>query len=243
MKYMKYLILCLSLAGTVLAASCVIKQEALVKPDSSGAVSFYFEVEPFFIDTVQEMASLSSGSDAAAPEDDIFNIPKIREDFAEKDTVTLRDVQSAESGTLEGYFTFEDISAVFADQEKLTETGLISFETSGPNKILRVRLNKQNYSQISTLFPVADNPLFEMFGPQEGDDITESEYTEMVELAFGEEGARGLKRSFIELKVNVDGTIVGQTGGRIQGKSVIFKMPLIKVLLLNEPLEYSIVFR
>jgi hypothetical protein len=88
-----------------------------------------------------------------------------------------------------------------------------------------------------------ENPLFEMFGPQEGEDITEEEYEEMVALAFGDASSRGLTKSFIELKVTVEGTIVGQTGGRIQGKSVIFKVPLIKVLLLNEPLEYTIVFR
>ena len=212
-----------------------------MRPDGSGAVSFSFKVESSFIDTALEMAELSS--EGGLPEGDIFNIPKIRRDFAEKEAVTLRDVQSPGTGRLEGYFTFDDIREVFASQEELTEAGIISLTVSGANRIMRVRLNKRNYNQISTLFPIVENPLFEMFGPQEGEDITEDEYTEMVELAFGEATARGLTKSFIELKVNIEGTIIGQTGGKIQGRSVVFKVPLIDVLLLNEPLEYTVVFR
>ena len=241
MKLSRYIFVCIGLAILIGSTSCVIRQEALLRPDGSGAVSFDFEVESYFVDTAREMAELSS--EGGLPEGDIFNIPKIREDFAEKDAVDLREVESTGTGGLEGYFTFENISDVFAAQEELTEAGIISLTSSGRNKIMRVRLNKGNYSQISTLFPVVDNPLFEMFGPQEGEDITEGEYVEMVELAFGEASARGLKRSFIELKVTIEGTVVAQTGGRIQGRSVIFKIPLIKVLLLNEPLEYTVVFR
>ncbi|MFP4563367.1 MAG: hypothetical protein ACLFRY_08645 [Spirochaetia bacterium] len=241
MKLSQYVFLFFVLSILTASTSCVIRQEALLRPDGSGAVSFDFKVEPYFIDTAREMAELSS--EGGLPEGDIFNIPKIREDFAEKDEVVLREVESTGTGRLEGYFTFEDISKVFASQEELTEAGIISLTSSGENTIMRVRLNKRNYGQISTLFPVVDNPLFEMFGPQEGEDITEEEYVEMVELAFGEASARGLRRSSIELKVDIEGTVVGQTGGRIQGKSVIFKIPLIKVLLLDEPLEYTIEFR
>jgi hypothetical protein len=237
----KIFLTCIVLSILIGSMSCVIRQEALVRPDGSGAVSFSFTVEPYFIDTAREMAELSSGG--GLPEGNIFNLPKIRRDFAEKEEVTLRDIKSPGTGRLEGYFTFEDLGAVFSSQEELTEAGIISLTTSGENRIMRVTLNKENYDQISNLFPIVENPLFEMFGPQEGEDITEEEYEEMVALAFGDASSRGLTKSFIELKVTVEGTIVGQTGGRIQGKSVIFKVPLIKVLLLNEPLEYTIVFR
>lgn len=232
------LLLPLLLAGTT---ACTMKQEATLNIDGSGAVSFDFSIEPFFVDTLQEMAELTGES--KMPEGDIFNIPQIKKDFAEKDEVVLRDITSPSKENLKGYFTFNDIEVVFKDQERLKEAGIITLTKQRGNTILQLTLTKKNYKQVSDLFPIIDTPLFDMFGPQEGEYITEDEYNGMVELAFGEEGAKGLRRSYIELKVNVKGDIISQQGGIIRDGSVIFKIPLIKVLLLNEPLRYSIVFR
>ncbi len=222
-------------------SACTIKQEATLNLDGSGAVSFDFSIEPFFVDTLKEMAELTG--DQSMPEGEVFNIPQIKKDFAEKDEVTLRDITSPRKEVLKGFFTFTNIEDVFIDQKKLTESGIITLTKQRENSILQMTLTKQNYKQVSDLFPIIDTPLFDMFGPQEGEFITEEEYLGMVELAFGEEGAKGLRRSYIELKVNVKGKILSQQGGIIRDGSVIFKIPLIKVLLLNEPLRYSVVFQ
>ena len=222
-------------------SACTMKQEATLNPDGSGAVSFNFTIEPFFVDTLKEMAELTG--DETMPEGEVFNIPQIKKDFAEKDEVSLRDITAPKKEELKGFFTFRNNEEVFIDQEKLTKAGIITLTKQRGNTILQLTLNKQNYKQVSDLFPIINTPLFEMFGPQEGEYITEDEYYGMVELAFGEEGAKGLRRSYIELKVNIKGKILSQQGGIIRDGSVIFKIPLIKVLLLNEPLKYSVVFQ
>lgn len=222
-------------------SACTMKQEATLNVDGSGAVSFNFEIEPFFVDTLREMAELTG--DQSMPEGEVYNIPQIKKDFAENDSVVLRDITSPQKEKLKGFFTFSNIETVFMDQKKLTEAGIITLTQQRGNTILQMTLTKQNYKQVSDLFPIIDTPLFDMFGPQEGENITEDEYYGMVELAFGEEGARGLRRSYIELKVNVKGKILSQQGGIIRDGSVIFKIPLIKILLLNEPLKYSVVFQ
>ncbi len=222
-------------------SACTMKQEATLNVDGSGAVSFDFSIEPFFVDTLKEMAELTG--EEQMPNGDIFNIPQIKKDFAEKDEVILQDITSPRKERLKGFFTFKNIDSVFKDQEKLQEAGIISLTKQRGNTILQLTLSKQNYKQVSDLFPIVESPLFEMFGPQDGEYITEDEYYGMVELAFGEEGAKGLRRSYIELKVNVKGKILSQQGGIIRDDSVIFKIPLIKVLLLNTPLRYSIVFQ
>jgi hypothetical protein len=91
--------------------------------------------------------------------------------------------------------------------------------------------------------PFLKNPLFEGLAPQEGDDMTESEYLEMIELALGEEGAKKLKTSTIETRVAVKGTLVSQKGGSVSGGAVTYRIPLLRVLLLDKPLDYSILFR
>jgi hypothetical protein len=66
---------------------------------------------------------------------------------------------------------------------------------------------------------------------------------EMIEFMLGDEGPPGLNASFIELEVIVKGKILSQSGGQMAGNSVLFRIPLIRVLLLDQPLDYSIVFR
>jgi hypothetical protein len=65
----------------------------------------------------------------------------------------------------------------------------------------------------------------------------------MIELALGAEGAAKLKTSTIETRVAVKGTLVSQEGGAVSGGVVTYRTPLLRVLLLDKPVDYSIVFR
>jgi hypothetical protein len=42
--------------------------------------------------------------------------------------------------------------------------------------------------------------------------------------------------------VKVDGEIVSQTGGSVAGGAVVFKVPLLRMLMLETPLDYSVTF-
>ena len=223
--------------------SCTIKQEAVVAPDGSGSVSFHFEVQQFFADTIMDMADFS-GDEEAFKDGKFFDVEKTREGFMEMEEVTLLSLSSPSPNVLEGEFSFDDVEAVFRSEEELTQAGIISISRSGGKSTLKVHLDNKNFRQISAFSPALENPLFEMFGPQENDDTTEEEYLEMIEFAFGEEGVRGLKASTVELAVTVQGDLVSQKGGKIKGKNqVVFTIPLIDFLLLQEPMDYSITFK
>jgi hypothetical protein len=73
--------------------------------------------------------------------------------------------------------------------------------------------------------------------------MTEADYLEMIDPAIGEEGTKALKASTIETRLAVKGTLVSQQGGSASGNIVPFRVPLLRVLLLDKPLDYSIVFR
>ncbi len=239
----KYLLRALIFITPLLFISaCSMVNQAVVKPDGSGEVSFDVSVRPFLIDTMKEMATLS-GEENDLPEGHLFDITQIQKDFAAKETVTLKEVCTPKPEHLQGNFAFDDIGVLFQKEKELTEAGIITVTKTGSQTVLNFHLEKSNFAQVATLFPIVETPLFEMFGPQKGEKITEEEYYEMVALAFGEAGAEGLKDSRIELRVKVKGEVVRQTGGTVEGNTVIFSIPLVKVLLLNEPLDYSIVFK
>ena len=227
----------------VILFSCTIKQEARVFPDGSGSVDFRFEVKEYFVDSLMEMASFGDDSELLK-NGTFFDIPKTKESFAEKPAVTLTSISSPEPTVLEGTFSFQDIRKVFEDEAELTEAGVLKFARNGGESTLTIHLDRKNFSRISSFSPALNNPLFEMFGPQENDETTRDEYYEMIEFAFGGESAAGLATSFVELQVTVEGELLSQKGGeQLEENTVLFRIPLVDILLLNRALDYSLTFK
>jgi hypothetical protein len=221
--------------------SCMVEQKALIRSDGSGSVDFRFKMEDYFLDTVLEMADLAEES-PTLKEGEIFDIPQIKKDFEENPAIKLESIASPHPSQLKGTITFKDIEKVVKHEEDLVESDAITFDREGATKTMTLHLTRENFSQIAGLFPVLENPFFKMFGPEENADTTEEEYLEMIAFAFGEEGAKGVQNSTITLIVTVDGTIVSQSGGTMEKNRVVFDIPLIRLLLLDTPLTYSISF-
>jgi hypothetical protein len=80
-------------------------------------------------------------------------------------------------------------------------------------------------------------------GPQPEENVTEEEYLQMIEFSLGEEGPALLRKSFINIVIKPESGVVSQTGGTLSGGAVTFKIPLLSLLLLDKPLDYSITYR
>ena len=119
----------------------------------------------------------------------------------------------------------------------------MSFEERGGEKRVEVRITRENFSSLSGLAPFLDNPFLVMFGPEENEGVSEDEYLEMMEYALGSGASALIRESSVVLVFRVEGRIVSQKGGVASGETVTFSIPLIDLLLLAEPLEYSIVYR
>ena len=229
-------------AVALFLSTCAIKQKATVEVDGSGAASFRIELEPFYLEAMLDMASLEEGSTIAA-DGRIFDTERIREAFGKRQSVQLVAIDSPDPRVLEGSVVFRDVEEVFKNQSELTSAGVISFDRKGGTNTITVHIDRQNFNDISEFLALRDNPLFETFGPEQNEHTTQEEYMEMIEFMLGEDGPPGLIASFIEVEVNVKGKILSQTGGQMKGNGVLFRIPLIRVLLLDQPLDYSIVFR
>ena len=220
----------------------MIKNEATISVDGSGSVEFKIELQTFFLEVMIDLADFA-GENQTLADGKLFDLEKIREDFAEKPNLQLKSLSSPSPESLEGEFSFQEVEEVFKGEAGLTEAGIISFSQQGEEKTFSFHLDRDNFSQVSRFLTFMDNPFFQMFSPEENEGTTEEEYLEMIEFALGEKGPPAIKESHIELKVNVKGKIISQTGGELLGNSVLFKIPLIRILMLDEPLDYAVVFR
>ena len=247
MRFQKYrftakrIILSLSLIAIVLATalSCALTGEALVEPDGSGTGTFYFEVQPFFRQAVEDMSDLM---EEETMKDDIFASAKIREDFNQNPNIDLDRLELKGQDILIGEFRFPNLKDLMTHKPELIESGVIAYRPRGSGYEIDIHVSRENIEQIYRVLHLDGNPLVDMFGPHANEATTEAEYLEMMEFVLGEDGPSGIKSSVIELKVSIQGRILSQTGGTQIGNSVVYQIPLIEALLLEEPLNYSLVF-
>jgi hypothetical protein len=220
------------------ALGCSVSQRVTLEPEGSGSAVVRIRLEKILVDYLRDLAEVSG---AAEDKGRIFDVEDIRKGFASREQVTLRRIASPSPERLEMELEFRSIEQLFAAPQKPQTILTMSKEAQGTT--LRAHLDRGNFSQLLELAPFLKNPLFEGLGPQQNDDATEAEYLELIDLALGEGGSTALKTSVIETTILVKGQVVAQTGGTPVNGGVLFRIPLLRVLLLNKPLDYSLTFK
>jgi hypothetical protein len=231
--------LALLAALAALLAGCSVSQRVALEPDGSGTAVVRIRLEKVLLDYLLDLSEVSG----AVPKEKgrIFDVEDIRKGFAGRQEVTLTRIESPAPERLEMELSFRSIEKLFAAPDK--PQTILTLSKSAEGTTLRAHLDRKNFSQLLELAPFLKNPLFEGLGPQENDDATEAEYLELIDLALGEGGAAALKASTIETTVAVKGKIVAQSGGTPVAGGVVFRIPLLRVLLLDKALDYSLTFK
>ena len=220
----------------LLLPSCQANHQVFIEADGSGCVRARIELARVFADYLLELAELT-GSGAKL----IFNTEEIRKGFEANPLLSLNRIRSAKAELLELEISFHRIQELFAPQAEQRQ--IVSLRQNSEEVTLAVHVDRGNVDQIEKLFPFLNNPLFEGLGPRENDSTSEKEYLEMIELIMGPEGAQALKSSFLEVHFKPQGILISQSGGRIRDGSALFRIPLLQVLLLDKPLDYTVVFK
>ena len=236
-----------SLLFLILSSGCAMKQDIFLNSDGSGKVDFEIKLAPYFAEVMDQLSELvpSEENQPKPEEGTFFNIPKLREDFSKRKGVSLTRLEAPSPLKLAGSFSFTDINTAVTDGGKTNNPGIFTFTRgSGGVSVLRVDINYSTLEALLAENPSMNNPLMENFGPLANRDITETDYLDMMEYMLGEESRKGITDSDLDLTIKVKGKIVGQAGGKITGSdSVHFKIPLLKILVLKEPLTYSVRFK
>ncbi len=225
--------------------SCAMKQEIFLDPDGSGRVDFDIKLAPYFTEVVTQLSDLIPDEDRKRMADgQFFDLAKIRNDFSKRSGVRLESLESSTPEKLTGSFYFSDINTAVTDAGKTKNPGIFSFKKDGGVSRLSVRISIDTIGELLRQNPSLNSPLMENFGPLANQDLSESDYLDMMEYMLGEESRQGIMDSRVDITVKVKGRIISQTGGIQSGSSVVkFSIPLIKILVLKEPLDYSVSFK
>lgn len=233
------------LCAGLLLAGCSVDQEIAVRVNGAGEAEVRVELQPVFIDYLLALAEVAEEVDLPDdPSAPLFDVAEVEAAIAEWPGVEAARIVSSAPELLEMRLTFDDLQAAFSPAASGPDamTPLISL-TGGSRRTLSVHLDSDNYHQLTTLFPVLEHPLVISLGPQPDLDVTDEEYLEMMQFVLGDEGPPAILDSEVMVRVRVEGRVVEQRGGELQEDgSVLLRIPLLRILVLDRALDYRIVF-
>jgi hypothetical protein len=214
-----------------LVTACTAKPAVDVKGDGSGTATVRLEVKKLFADyfTADEGAV-------------VFDTGRIKKGMEKRPGFAVRRVASPTPESLEMELAFDDIRSLFSDKSPPENDGIISVTQKDGKTTIALHLEKSSAKKVGGLFSDVSNPAFKEMSPREQRTRTEKEYLEAIEFAVGKEGPPLMKSSYLELTVRPDGALVSQVGGAIVNGAVVFRVPLLRMLMLEKPLDYSITF-
>ena len=225
------------------AAGCTVNQQLTLRGDRSGAAHIEVELEQVFVDYLATLSEAAGDSDMV-PES-VFDTEEVERSIGERRGVTVTHIATPNPEALELSLAFEDLKAMLAPDTPVpgpATSPLVTF-TGGDPSTLRVHLDRNNYRELTNLFPILDHPLLVSLGPQKDLEVTDAEYLEMMGFVLGDDGPPAIEDSTVTVRVVVDGTIIEHDGGELQDDgSLLIAIPLIRVLVLDQPLDYTVVF-
>ncbi|OQX29964.1 MAG: hypothetical protein B0D92_00935 [Spirochaeta sp. LUC14_002_19_P3] len=247
MKKHSFSIVCLFIF--ILLPSCSMKQEIYIEKTGSGRVEFTLSLADYLSDVISQVVTLlEPDAKMKDKQKSLFDLEAIEKDFKSRKGIGLIGLESRDNQNLSGEFTFTDINMLLQDvnaaQALNTKNQLIKMEKKDGITELTVRITRETVNDILAENPSLNNPLVANFGPSASEGLTDEEYLDMMEFVLGEQSREGIQLSSLELVIHVEGSIIDQKGGRLADKNtVVYRIPMLPVLMLKKPLEYSLRYR
>ncbi|MCK5153524.1 MAG: hypothetical protein KAQ93_04130 [Spirochaetales bacterium] len=224
--------------------SCTLKQTLNINKDASGDINFELTLAPFFVEVAEQLSELfPEGNDISDSSHGIFDIAKIREDFSKSSGSILEKLENPSSNILQGTLLFDDIRTALNGSGSNNILEIFSFTTIDNINTVLVEINYETVEQFLLANPSMNSPLMESFGPLANRGLNNEDYLDMMQFALGDESRVGIKESYLIIDIKVDGKIISQSGGiKVDQDTVRFKIPLLRILLLDEPESFSVSF-
>lgn len=217
--------------------SCSSSHHIYINKDNSADIKFNIKNKPSLTETLTEWGVVQ---DSESP----LNVKEIESEMNQNPEIVDIDIKSINNRDYIGSFRVKDLNMLFTQEEIPNELKVFNLIENGEDKALKMNLSLENYIYLKSTLPILQEDSIDMVGPEASQDYTQEEYLDMLSFTLGDKGPEDLMESNISLIIEVDGNITEVTGGEILSNTTAeFKIPLIRVIMLKEPLEYSVTYR
>jgi len=210
----------------LLCFSCLVEEYITINPNGSGSLGVVIDLDPALIQYIIDVGE-ASGKFESAKDAVIF------------DQAEIRKLQLPSIGRLELEIGFQNIEQIFTADKVLAQAEVVKY-VQGSTKTLSFHLDKNNFTQILSLFPLFQTEEFKTLLPREAE--SKEDYFDMLDFAL-DDGAELLKNTTIKFSVTVNGRIIKQSGGYQQNNTIYFSLALERLLFLSTPIDFSIQFQ
>lgn len=226
----------------LLAFSCTSRQEINLNLDGSGSLDLKVELASVFVNYLYDIAEatteIKSRKDMV-----IFDAGELKASLEKYPEIVIEQILSGSQNSLELKLKCRNIASLSAGISQDSRQPLFTFNNRNGVKEFRFLLSKSNYNDIKKFFPLLNEALFENLEPQVNETVSKEDYLDIVEFAMDKEGRKAVLDSMIDVKIKVQGKILSLQGGTLKDGVINIRIPLIDVLLLNQPVAFSVKFQ
>jgi len=243
----------IALSGLILLialTSCTVREELSVRADGSGSAHLSINLSPILVSYYTDLVTAMTGVPGEYP---VFDIEQLAATFEERPSVELTQIERTAIGRLTMDIRFQDVNAIGSELERnATDSSdtlgdAFSFERDGSRRVLNVRLDRSAVNSFLSFAPPESAMMTDFLFPPADGSVTRAEYQEelawaLEEYAPADEVKAVLDDAAIEVVITPEGRIQSQVGGEVRGNSVVFRVPILELLTLNEERVYRVVF-
>ena len=229
------------LTAILALAGCGVHETVSLRADGSGTARLEITLHPIMVSYMGDLMAAMTGVEGEYP---IFDTDQIIASFAEREGVELVELERRARGSLRMDLSFENLASILDDDEP---SGLMSFDVRGSNREVSIRLGSESVQQFMGFAPEESATMSEFILPPADGSVSAEEYREEMAWALEEYEDRAiveriLDESMITVRIESEGRILRQRGGAIDGDAVVFAIPVLEILTLEDPRVYSFVF-
>ena len=231
-----YLIILLAAFALFFLASCTTNINAVIYRGGNAELSMESALLPRTIGLIDSLRSFS-GEDLDSP---ILDAPSIALSLSLSSGVSSVSFQNISNSSLEGRISISDIgnflSGDGADQR------LIIYTEGNNDSSIKVNLSIANAPYIiSMLSSDVEEYLLALMAPcATGEIYTREEYIGLLSMVYGNALAAEIANAIIGIRLVLPGAIRSAIGGSYMGNEIVFNIPLVDIMVLEESLYYEI---
>jgi len=212
--------------------SCAARINGTLAADGSASLSLNLALEPAMTSLIQRLNEAGSGASGT-----VLNGSSIASSFASAPGVTSATFRNLTPSSIEGQVRISAISDFLG-----TRRGFITFEQRAAGGRCVINLNRTNGPEILGLLSeeISDYLNALMAPVATGEEMTRAEYLDLVASFYNRNIRNEIEASRVRVSLDFPGAITSARGGTFSGRRANFDIPLLDLLVLENPLVYEV---
>ncbi|MDR2101518.1 MAG: hypothetical protein LBP43_03000 [Treponema sp.] len=220
--------------------SCSARITGAVKEDSSAEFALRVSLENRMTALIRSLSALSGSSPAASQDNPVIDGPAIGRSMAAAPGLASVSLRNDGPAAVEGEILISRIGDFLSLPESRGGKRFITY-TPSPGR-LTITLDRSSGPGIMALIsPEVTDYLSAFMAPVvTGEVLSQGEYLDLVASLYGRTLADEIAAARIYASVDFPGPLQSVRGGTFSGRRAEFAVPLVDLLVLENPLEYEV---